>query len=52
MQNIKAVQILKSSSALADFVRTSETYRKQFSESLRIALSEKDDQKNTIFELG
>jgi hypothetical protein len=51
-QTIKFEQILKSNTALSDFVATSELYRKRFSEKLRKALSENDELSNQIFELS
>lgn len=43
--------MIKSSKALTDFVTVSENLRKKFSDELRVALSEKDNDKNTIFDL-
>ena len=43
--------MIKSSQALTDFVTVSENLRKKFSDELRVALSEKDNDKNTIFDL-
>lgn len=43
--------MIKSSKALTDFVIVSEDLRKKFSDNLRVALSEKDNDKNTIFDL-
>ena len=50
-QSIRSEQMIKSSQALTDFVTVSENLRKKFSDELRVALSEKDNDKNTIFDL-
>mmetsp|Transcript_34163 Transcript_34163/g.52432 ORF Transcript_34163/g.52432 Transcript_34163/m.52432 type:complete len:91 (-) Transcript_34163:846-1118(-) len=44
--------MIKSSHAMTDFVKVSETYRKKFSEKLRESLSKNDLQANQIFELN
>jgi len=50
-QHIRSEQMIKSSKALTDFVIVSEDLRKKFSDNLRVALSERDNDKNTIFDL-
>jgi 3-methyladenine DNA glycosylase AlkC len=46
--HVKCEHMVKSSKALTSFVKTSEHYRKEFSDKLRQVLSEKDEHANQI----
>jgi hypothetical protein len=48
---IRSQHIMKASKGLTQFVMISEQYRKKFSEELRKALSQNDEQSNKVFEL-
>jgi len=50
-KDIKCDQMASSSTALTNFVKISENYRKRFSDRLRRELQESDIQRNKIFEL-